>query len=101
MVFSFLNSIEKPEAGNHPPSAGKALSPFHKADFRLRFARWSHCSEPWWDFSRLHPMELAFSQRADSNRDKPADAQDRFNESRMAADWNLVARQGNAPCSAD
>ena len=48
---------------------------FSQSRLRAALARWSRCSEPWWDFSRLQPMELVFSQRADSNRDGSAHAQ--------------------------
>ena len=78
-----LLSCFKPKArSSRPPSSGGriALRQFSQSRLRAALSRWSRCSEPWWDFSRLQPMELVFSQRADSNRDESAHLQNRSSE---------------------
>src|SRR5436190_157055 len=76
----------KPAAGNHSSAAGvwrervsqSCLRAAHPAPISLpRTVRGISPS--------LQPMELVFSQRADSNRDEPADAQDQSRDCTTAA----------------
>src|SRR6187455_513232 len=59
--------IEKFETGNHRPSAGNSRKKFRKANFGLRLRAGFAVSNTM-GFLPLLPMELVFSQRAESNR---------------------------------
>jgi hypothetical protein len=80
----------EPAAENHLSSAGESLTRSHKADFRLRITAPISLPRTVVRISpRLHSMELVFSQRADSNRAKPANAQNHSRDARRLLDRQI------------